>query len=69
MRIYIDRQPFLRSGPPMRIGTERTEIENARRSVAVAPEESPVLVTCGELRDVLARLQRAEDDLRLLRGS
>jgi len=70
MRIYIDRGPFRRSGPPMRIGTGRTEIENARRSVAVAPEESPVLVTCGELKRVLARLIDAEaeaDHLRRLR--
>jgi hypothetical protein len=67
MRIHLDRRPFLRSGPPMRIGTGRTEIENARRSVALAPEESPVTVTCGELKRVLARLQDAEneaDDLR-----
>jgi hypothetical protein len=51
----------------MRIGTGRIEIENARRSVALAPEESPVTVTCGELKRVLARLQDAEaeaDDLR-----
>jgi len=67
MRIHLDRRPFRRSGPPMRIGTGRREIENARRSVALAPEESPVMVTCGELKRVLARLQDAEteaDDLR-----
>jgi hypothetical protein len=48
----------------MQIGTEPWELENARRSMAMAPEQSPAPITCGELRDLLARLQRAEERVR-----
>jgi len=52
----------------MQIGTEPWELENARRSMAMAPEQSPAPITCGELRDLLARLQRAEEQVRGARG-
>ena len=48
----------------MQIGSEPWELENARRSMAMAPEQSPAPITCGELRDLLARLQRAEEQIR-----
>jgi hypothetical protein len=69
MRLRTDKRPLVRYGPGVRIGTEPWELEHARRSVGMAPDHSPAPITCGELRAILARLQRAEEQLRLVRGA
>jgi hypothetical protein len=44
----------------MEIGTEAWQVEQARRSMAMAPPQSAAPITCGELAALLARLQLAE---------
>jgi hypothetical protein len=48
----------------MDFGTEGWQLEQARRSLAMAPPQSQAPVTCGELERLVARLQRAEAELR-----
>jgi hypothetical protein len=53
----------------MEIGPEPWELENARRSMGMAPEQSAAPITCGELCRLITRLQDAEAELRRLRGA